>query len=240
MPEKHAPHYGQTFFDDLDDGSRGSARVVVPLVHELVRPRSVLDVGCGRGSWLAEWADQGITDLLGIDGDYVDRSTMHMEPSLFRPMDLRRPFSLGRTFDLVESLEVAEHLDESCADAFVESLVRHADTVLFSAAIPCQGGTHHVNERWPSYWAERFSRLGFWPVDVVRPAIWTDKRVKRWYRQNIVVFTSRPEFERRDTCLDMVHPEYWECLIKDWLADNPAFTAATQAGIPGPVRHPFP
>jgi len=240
MLEKHSQEYDSAFFENLDDGSRGSAAVVVPLVNELVRPQSVLDVGCGSGGWLAEWTNQGVTDLLGVDGDYVDRATMHIDPSLFQPADLRSPFSLNRTFDLVESLEVAEHLEESWAEGFVDSLVRHADTVLFSAAIPCQGGTHHVNERWPSYWAEKFARRGLWPVDVIRPTIWTDKRVKRWYRQNILLFSSRSEFERRDTCLDRVHPEYWECLIKDWLADDPAFIAATRSGVPDPARRPSP
>ena len=165
--------YNSSFFGSQSQGSRTSARAVIPIVRELIRPTSVLDVGCGIGTWLAEWADQDVTDVLGLDGEYVDKTALVIEPKKFVPMDLQKPFSLGRKFDLVECLEVAEHLDETYADLFIESLASHGDTILFSAAIPGQGGTHHVNEQWPSYWIEKFSRSGFKKMyDAIRPRIW--------------------------------------------------------------------
>jgi len=207
MAEKLAPQYDANFFEGQSPGSRRSAAVVVPVVNELVRPRSVLDVGCGVGTWLAEWSCGGVTDLCGLDGEYVDRSAMQIQPSNFTAMDLRKPFSLGRRFDLVQSLEVAEHLEESCSDMLVQSLASHGDTILFSAAVPGQGGTNHVNEQWPSYWAEKFSWLGLKPFDVVRPVIWNDSRVDWWYRQNILIFSKNAAFEMRQPCIDVVHPE---------------------------------
>jgi SAM-dependent methyltransferase len=208
--------YGAAFFDGQSSGSRRSAEVVVPLVNGLVRPGSVLDVGCGVGTWLAEWVSEGVTDVIGLDGGYVDRAAMQIQPAKFRPADLRNPFSLGRRFGLVESLEVAEHLDETCADAFVRSLVSHSDTVLFSAAIPGQGGTHHVNEQWPSYWVTKFTRAGLRLFDVIRPAIWNDRRVDWWYRQNILLFSKSPAFDMYDTCIDIAHPEFWEARQKSY------------------------
>ncbi len=210
MTRDLASKYDTAFFEHYAPGTRKSAAVVVPLVNKLVRPESVLDVGCGVGTWLAEWINQGVTDVLGLDGDYLDSAAMQIEPTTFLPVDLRSPFSLGRRFDLVESLEVAEHLEESCADAFVQSLASHADTVLFSAAIPGQGGTHHVNEQWPSYWAEKFAHAGLKPFDVIRPTIWADRRVDCWYRQNILLFSKKRAFDVDDACIDVVHPEYWE------------------------------
>ena len=210
MTENLARAYDEAFFEGLEAGSRRSASVVVPLVQKLVRPKSVLDVGCGVGAWVAEWINQGVTDVLGLDGEYVDKSMLQIPLTSFQSTDLRNPFSLGRRFDLVQSLEVAEHLEESCADAFVQSLVDHADTILFSAAIPGQLGKHHVNEQWPSYWAEKFSHFGLKSFDVVRPTIWMDQRVDCWYRQNTILFSKESSFDVSDTCIDVVHPEYWE------------------------------
>lgn len=201
--------YTPAFFDKLARGTQDSAGAVVPMVNELLRPASVLDVGCGVGTWLAEWGKAGVSDLVGMDGDYVDRAVLQVPADKFESVDLEQPFSLGRKFDLVQSLEVAEHLDESCADTFVESLARHGDTILFSAAIPGQGGEHHVNEQWPSYWAEKFARAGYTVYDVIRPQIWTDPRIRVWYRQNILLFARGRSFDGAVTRLDVVHPELW-------------------------------
>jgi SAM-dependent methyltransferase len=202
--------YTSAFFDEVAQGTRESARIVVPLVNELLRPASVLDVGCATGTWLAEWGQAGVSDLLGIDGEYVDRTALQVPADQFVPVDLGQPFSLGRKFDLVQTLEVAEHLDEGQADAFVESLARHGETILFSAAVPGQGGTHHVNEQWPSYWAEKFAKAGYTAYDVIRPRIWTDPRVLYWYRQNTLLFARGRVFAGAETNLDLVHPVLWE------------------------------
>jgi cyclopropane fatty-acyl-phospholipid synthase-like methyltransferase len=180
------------------------------VVNKLLRPASVLDVGCGVGVWVDEWGSAGVSDALGIDGNYVDRTTLRISQDKFAPVDLQQSFSLGRKFDLVQTLEVAEHLDEACADTFVESLTRHSETILFSAAIPGQGGTHHVNEQWPSYWAEKFARAGYTAYDVIRPQIWTDTQIKVFYRQNMLIFARGRVFEAAETRLDYVHPEMWQ------------------------------
>jgi len=208
MTEKSLKSYTEVFFEALAPGSRQSASIVVPLVNEIVRPRSVLDVGCGVGTWLAEWMSNGVSDVVGIDGAYVDETAMQIASSGFVPADLREPFSLGRRFDLAQSLEVAEHLDERYADTFVHCVTAHADVVMFSAAIPGQGGTHHVNEQWPSYWVEKFAKAGLQLFDVIRPAIWGDDRVDWWYRQNILLFAKSLAVDVRETCLDIVHPAY--------------------------------
>jgi SAM-dependent methyltransferase len=210
VSEQPKAAYTSAFFDDVAYGTRESAQTVVPLVNGLLRPASVLDVGCATGTWLAEWRGVGVSDVLGIDGNYVDRTALLIPVDQFEPVDLRRPFSLGRKFDLVQTLEVAEHLDEACADTFVESLSRHGDTVLFSAAIPGQGGTHHVNEQWPSYWAEKFAAAGYTAYDVIRPRIWTDSRVLYWYKQNILLFARGRVLDGPATRLDLVHPEQWQ------------------------------
>jgi len=202
--------YNTAFFDEVAHGTRESARAVIPLLQELVQPASVLDVGCATGTWLAEWSSAGVSDVLGVDGDYVNRSALQIPVDRFVPTDLEHSFSLGRKFDLVQTLEVAEHLDEARADTFVQSLARHGDTILFSAAIPGQGGTHHVNEQWPSYWAEKFAKAGYTAYDVIRPRIWTDPRVLVWYKQNMLLFARDRAFEGGAARLDLVHPDMYQ------------------------------
>ena len=113
---------------------------MVPLVLQLLPVRSVVDVGCGDGSWLVVFRKLGVKEILGIDGEYVDPGLLQIPQDCFQAFDLAKPFSLGRVFDLAVSLEVAEHLPAECAPGFVECLTRLAPSVLFSAAIPFQGG----------------------------------------------------------------------------------------------------
>lgn len=180
--------YTADFFETELAGSYTSAKQIVPAVLDLVPADSVLDVGCGTGHFLRAFAEAGIDDYLGIDGSYVPRDQLAIDQQRFQPVDLSGGFDLGRTFDLAVSLEVAEHLPPTSADRFVASLVRHASSILFSAAIPLQGGTGHVNEQWPSYWVERFARHGYQPFDVLRPYLWQSKDVEWWYRQNLLLF----------------------------------------------------
>ena len=156
--------YGQLFFDYVDEGAAQSAQAIAETLFPVLHPNSVLDVGCGRGGWLRAWKAAGAREILGIDGDYVDLSKLAVARQEFQPVDLAHPFDLGRKFDFVQSLEVGEHLPPAASKGFVESITRHGDIVLFSAALPGQGGTQHINERPIQHWRsplrpERLPRL---------------------------------------------------------------------------------
>lgn len=231
-----AQHYSANFFSGQSDGSARSAARVVPLVKGIIQTTSVLDVGCGVGTWLAEWAAQGVDDIIGVDGDYVDRAALRIPADRFLPRDLERPLDLGRRFDLVSTLEVAEHISPAQASSFIESLVRHGDVVLFSAAIPGQGGTAHINEQWPSYWADLFAAHDYQPIDAIRPVIWQDSEVLYWYKQNMLIFTNEAGVGRVTApnstgTLDLVHPElFTETVSKSLLAQIEERVKAT--GVP--------
>ena len=65
-----ASPFDQIDFDSWLAGSTESARVTVPLVIDAISPRSVVDVGCGLGAWLAVFREHGVDDLLGYDGPW--------------------------------------------------------------------------------------------------------------------------------------------------------------------------
>lgn len=212
--------YTPKFFRDICEGSRKSARAIVPLLLELVEPRSVVDVGCGTGEWLATFKELSIDDICGIDGDYVDRNLLQIPPETFFARDLAKPFSFDRVFDLVVSLEVAEHLPAGSADAFIESLTELGRVIFFSAAVPHQGGTQHVNEQWPDYWARRFEAKGYQAIDCIRQKVWNNDGVEWWYAQNSILYAApevierlprlKKEFESRsEHTLSLVHPRHY-------------------------------
>lgn len=192
--EKQGPElYDGEYYQQIEPGSERSARAVVPLVIELVAPRSVVDVGCGPGTWLSVFREAGIPDVLGVDDAGAARQRLRIPQELFRSADLRKPLSLDREFDLAVSLEVAEHLPEEYAATFVASLARLAPVVLFSAAIPFQGGRGHVNEQWPEYWAKLFATHGFLVTDPLRRRLWHNPNVEYWYAQNMLLFVRATE-----------------------------------------------
>lgn len=182
--------YDNRFFEDQRDESSRSAAVVVPLVHEILSPHSVLDVGCGIGPWVQAWMQLGVTDVMGVDGPYVAQEQLLIPAQSYLAADLTRPLDLGRQFDLVSCLEVAEHLEARSATTLIDSLTRHGDVVLFSAAVPGQPGTHHVNGAWPSHWVKLFGEKGWQVLDILRGALWNDDRVGWCYRQNLLLFAS--------------------------------------------------
>jgi SAM-dependent methyltransferase len=182
--------YGSGFFDQTESSSIASAEIIVPLVMRLVEPRSVLDVGCGRGAWLKVFEHKGVREIAGVDGPHVNRDQLLIRPSQFTPFDLRNPSPLEQQFDLAVCLEVAEHLPASAGTQLVKTLVTAAPVILFSAAVPGQGGTAHINLQWPRYWRELFAKEGYSLLDPIRPAVLLDRRVAWWYRQNVVMYCS--------------------------------------------------
>jgi len=210
--------YSAAFYSRNRTVAGRSADAVVPAVIEIVQPRSVVDVGCGAGAWAAAFIHYGVSEVLGVDGDWVDRAALAVPVDRFLACDLTSPFAdrIGRRFDLAVCLEVAEHLPPDHGERLVMSLTQLADTILFSAAVPGSGGTNHVNERWPTWWARVFAAAGFQMIDALRLRFWEDERVAPWYRQNMFLYTTRMDLVARNPAamlpIDLVHPAMWDRL----------------------------
>ena len=207
--------YSSDYYDELREGSRRSAAVVVPLVLQAInsKPRRVVDVGCGEGWWGEEFALAGAERVVGIEGEMSVRAP-HVECNV-ADLGTARFGSFGR-FDLAVSLEVAEHLPPESAEHFVANLCALAPVALFSAAIPGQGGLGHVNERWPSYWAELFGQYRRRVTGWLRWSVWEDERVEPWYRQNLLLafdpdaINGQPEWGYDMPPRPVVHPEIFD------------------------------
>lgn len=179
--------YTDGFYEARTD-SLMSAKHIVPLIMDMVNPKSVIDIGCGTGAFLSVFKKNGVNKILGLDGDWVSKDNLVISPENFKAFDLTQPFRWNEKFDLVVSLEVAEHLTEESAENFIKTLTNAGSIVLFSAAIPLQGGVNHLNEQWPEYWVDLFEKERFICVDAVRKRIWNNKEVSYWYAQNTFLF----------------------------------------------------
>lgn len=222
-------NYDRRFYQKQIDGSAQSASVILPIVFDIIKPRSVLDFGCGAGTWLSVARSLGAEKVTGIDGPWVKPDVLQISQSEFQPIDLEEQKfpDLGH-FDLAISMEVLEHLSESAAEEALYGMSRSANFILLSVAIPGQGGNNHVNEQWQGYYANFLINHGFEIWDVVRPKVWHDERVAYWYRQNTLFFF-RSEFASKvrtvhEPVLDVVHPKVYEDTVRymRWLQEKRA------------------
>lgn len=187
-------------------GQEGPRLVFATLVPGLM-PSSVLDVGCGTGTWLRAALDSGVRDVFGIDGVDITQDRLLIPPNCFSVRDLAKPIDLGRRFDLAICLEVGEHLAIEHAGTLVRTLAMHSDCIVFSAAAPGQLGQHHVNCEPPSAWQRRFNELGFSCDDEVRWRLWEEARLEPWYRQNMFIARKSPQASREPRIKTVIHPD---------------------------------
>lgn len=226
--------YDTVFFDEQRGGSARSARVIVPLILEMFQVSSVIDIGCGVGPWLRTFIEHGVLDITGLDGNYVERDKLEIPLELFHATDLASDFPITRRYDLACSLEVAEHLPAKDGPNLVAKLCQAAPVVLFSAAIPRQGGTSHINEAWHDTWRQHFAHHGYYPLDVIRWQVWGRPEVEWWYQQNMIVYVDAPLLAARQDLhtvkdsisLNVVHPDCYARQIEQVEAAKMYFTKA--------------
>ena len=209
--------YGDTFYSKRNSDTENSARTILSLLFSFYKPQSMVDFGCGVGTWLKTGAQLGVLDFLGIEGEWLDKKHLVINKESFVNHDLTSKINLPKKYDLAISLEVAEHIEEKYASLFIENLTKASDVILFSAAIPGQRGSGHVNEKWPEYWIQKFETLEYIPFDIIRPSVWMDSSVKTWYKQNALVFVKKtkiselPSFSalpiRENAIWSIVHPD---------------------------------
>ncbi len=199
-----AAYFDSAYFSWQGDSAERSARVVVPLIVERLRPSSVVDVGCGSGAWLKVFREHGIGDVVGVDAPYVQPEALRIEATEFVGHDLGEPFALDREFDLAISLEAAHYVPEEAAATLVDSVAALAPAVLFGAAIPLQPGGPGRNRQWPDWWAELFAGHSFRAEDWLRPLVWQHEDVDWWYAQNTILYLH--DGGAAASVLPLVHP----------------------------------
>lgn len=204
-PWRH--QYTESYYTRISEGAIKSAGEVMSVLRDAgVKYKSVIDIGCGVGEW-----NDGNPDYVGVDYN-VPRRCLLIPEERYIDCNLEKEVITGK-YDLALCLEVAEHISERRAKAIVEMLCSLSDQVLFSAAIPNQGGTGHQNEQWQTYWAERFAEYGYFPSDInFKDLLHDNNSVELWYRQNIVLYVKGG----KGKVVDFVHPKYYEQILQHY------------------------
>lgn len=219
--------YGLDFYKHMPTLTRYAAETILAIVqHAIPEVKAAIDIGCGVGTWLNVLRERGTSHILGVDGNWVPTESLVIPSECYMRCDLSKDtVQLDARYDLVISLEVAEHLPSEGADQFIMQLTQLGDFVLFSAAIPGQGGTNHINEQWPEYWTGLFQTRGYAVFDIIRTNIWTDEEIPVHYRQNILLFVKHervPDLKIRSGTegpLAIVHPQLFMNKLQD--CENP-------------------
>ena len=205
--------YNMEFYNDMEILSVSSAKEIIPILVERYNPLSVVDIGCGTGAFAFEFMRTGLTKVVGIEGEWMKNVSTILPKDNFFYYDITETIEPNIIYDLCLCLEVAEHLEKSKARILVSSLTSLSSRVVFSAAIPLQGGNHHVNEQWPEYWAALFAEKGYFLEWDPRISIWNNSKIASCYRQNLLVF-SRDDGDKQSIPVSLVHPEAWELAFR--------------------------
>jgi SAM-dependent methyltransferase len=195
--------------------NKSAATEILPFIINLIRPKSIIDIGSGTGSWLSVAKELGVQTVLGIDGILVDEKLLVIDRHEFLQHDLTQPLKLQERYDMAICLEVAEHLIPESADIIVETLTDRSNIVLFSAAIPGQGGQFHLNEQWPGYWQKKFAQRGYAAFDILREKFWDSPQIEWWYKQNILIYAKTEglpffNYSPAEKVYGHIHPELFE------------------------------
>jgi SAM-dependent methyltransferase len=211
--------------------SRAGAKAALPLILENRCPKSLLDVGCGIGTWVRAAIDYGIGDVYGLDGVDIPERELLFSKHLFQQQDFAQIWNLKRKFDIIICLEVGEHLFPGSAVTLVQTLVAHSEVIVFSAACPGQTGQHHVNCQWPEYWQQLFNAHGYVCEDSIRWKIWKLEAIEPWYRQNAFVVRKAPSAGSEPRIARVIHPDMLAHRALDIFAEERAsYLAQIEAG----------
>lgn len=135
---------------------------IAEILYKIYKPSSVLDVGCGIGSYLCKFKEIGC-NVVGID-KYMNKAIKYVDESIkeyMNHMDCGKMFSLDTKFDLVMCIEVAEHILPQNSETLINNLSKHAkNRVLLSVAEPGQRGTGHINCQPKRFWLDLCNKNG--------------------------------------------------------------------------------
>lgn len=218
--EERTTPYNSQYYKKHLSGSYLSAKEILKYLINNLPISSIIDFGCGAGTWCLAAKELGIKIITGIDLHSYDSSYMLLPQNSYLKYDLRHALNLNQKYDLVISVEVAEHIDNSYSNIFIENLCRHGDLILFSAAMPFQGGTEHINEQPCSYWMNIFKIHNYLPLDCIRPHFWNTPEVEIWYKNNCILYIKKEIYHRiiemialDSFPIDIVHPDMVKRII---------------------------
>lgn len=213
--------YDESYYRKHEKGSYNSAITILEYILSFYKFNSLIDLGCGMGTWCKAASDLGVENILGLDQHVYEQQYMLISDKNYIRFNLKNKLNGYGPFDIAISVEVAEHIDNTYVDSFIRNVCSQSNVVLFSAALPFQGGTGHINEKRCSFWKQKFNKYGYEIIDCIRPHFWDDQNIEIWYRNNCVLFVKNHMYSEFVTKipkdmppLDIIHPEMLERILR--------------------------
>ena len=98
-------------------------------------------------------------------------------------------------YDWIVSLEVAEHIPQQYESVYLDNIFRHArEGIIFSWAVPGQGGMSHINNKPTSYVVNLMRNNGF--VKDEELSILLRKSTSLWWLQQNTNVYKRVDFQK--------------------------------------------
>lgn len=188
--------YPEDWFAQRKSGDwNADIRTFCQVIYDSFKPDSVADVGCGIGIYLQLLKEMGAKRVFGLEG--TDNALKQAIVPVIEKHDLRLPFQPKDSFEIVLCLEVAEHIHDVYADTMVNTIVelcQKGGTIIFTAAVPRQGGFHHINLKPRKYWIEKFNTVGCQFKEILTEDIRKELQLKvlPWLKSNLMVFIKHP------------------------------------------------
>lgn len=122
----------------------------------LEKDKMLIDIGCGRGTYLQYLKEQGFKKLCGIEGFELN----NFEFNNIEIHDLTNEYKAPQKGNVI-CLEVFEHIPNQYEDMLIDNILNCLDgKLIISVATPGQGGTGHVNCQSNEYVIDKFKGRG--------------------------------------------------------------------------------
>ena len=204
-----------------------SAKIILPILFNRYKPNSIIDIGCGIGTWLKAANELGVNKFIGIDGNEIEENFLLVSRKYIKIDNLETHKNTNNEkYDLAISVEVAEHLHNNCSVNFAETLTSYSDVILFSAAIPYQEGEHHINCQPPQFWVDIFKKYGYDCYDFRNDLMNMWEKINPCYSQNILLFAKEKYrsvfmgFNLTKKPIFYYHPKYVDAIVNNYLINN--------------------
>jgi len=169
-------------------------------IVENFEANSILDLGCGVGSYLEGAKQSGCSDIMGIELNY-DKAKNYMVDEVknnIKKGDITSNLNIDKQFDCCISFEVAEHIVPEGTEGFVKNLTEHSKKyIILSAAPPGQPGTGHINLKPQHFWIDKIQENNFlYKASLISEykKIWQEleetpgNKYKNWVLRNLMIF----------------------------------------------------
>ena len=183
--KKEYPKLPERFnYEVMDSEEKPMAIRLAQYIKNVYNPKTVLDVGCGPGTYVYSLRNVGV-DAFGLD---IDERTIGKEYLKNQSLlDI-----VNEKAELVLCIEVAEHIDESLEDKVVEKVVSSVEkTLIWTAAVPGQGGIGHINCKNKEEWAEKIEKSGLirnYEKEAELIEYISQGYHMGWFKNNVMVF----------------------------------------------------